>query len=152
MEGSGGRLISVARGCLEPLMTFSTLAVVLTLGGLFFLARGLAERSSTAYLVLGGLVTLGILVIGVILTVGIISFAYWMQGRSEAKEQARFIANTKENLALMQMTAKAQAAQNNMLLRQAREAQKQLPAPGDTVDMPHIEFDDAIFDELEMGD
>jgi len=150
MEGSGGRLVSAARGCMEPLMTLSTLAAVLALGGLIFLARGLAERSSTAYLVLGGLVTLGILVIGVALTVGIISFAYWMQGRSEAKEQARFIANTRENLALMQMTAKTQATQNNMLLKQAREAQRQLPAPAEGV--PSIEFDEAIFDELEMGD
>jgi hypothetical protein len=150
MEGSGSRLISAARGCLEPLMTLSTLAIMLALGGLFFLARGLAERSSTAYLVLGGLVTLGILVVGVALTVGIISFAYWMQSRSEATEQARFIANTKENLALMQMTAKTQATQNDMLLRQAREAQRQLPAPGG--DAPSIIYDEGIFDELEMGE
>jgi hypothetical protein len=152
MEGSGGRLFSALRGCLEPLMTFSTLVAVLALGGLVFLGVGVSRGDPIALVVLGGVIVLGVGLIFVGLTIGIIAFANWTQARIEAREQAQFIANAKQELAFMQATSRVQATQNSMLLKQAREAQRQLPAPGDTVDAPSIEFDEAIFDELEMGE
>jgi Na+-transporting methylmalonyl-CoA/oxaloacetate decarboxylase gamma subunit len=150
MEGSGGRLISAARGCLEPFLTLGTLVAVLALGGLVFLGVGVSKGDPIALVILGGVVVLGVGLIFVGLTIGIIAFANWSQARREIMEQARFRDNTKENLALMQATAKTQSVQNSMLLRQAREAQRQLPAPAE--DTPSIIFDEGIFDELEMND
>jgi uncharacterized protein YneF (UPF0154 family) len=134
---------------LEPLgivLSFVILGIIL---GLFFLARGISERSATAYLILGGLVTLAILSVGVGLTIGIIWFANRITERRELREQARFVDNAKENLAIMQMTARTQSTQNAMLLRQAREAQRQIPAPEGSEDIDALVFDDAVFDELD---
>jgi uncharacterized protein YneF (UPF0154 family) len=134
---------------LEPLGIVLSFVIVGIILGLFFLARGISERSATAYLILGGLVTLAILSVGVGLTIGIIWFANRITERRELREQARFVDNAKENLAIMQMTARTQSTQNAMLLRQAREAQRQIPAPEGNEDIDALVFDDAVFDELD---
>lgn len=134
---------------LEPLgivLSFVILGIIL---GLFALVQGIGQRSATAYLILGGLVTLSILSVGVGLTIGIIWFANRITERREMREQQRFRDNTKENLAVMQMTARTQATQNAMLLRQARETQRQISAPEGTEDIDALVFDDAVFDELD---
>jgi uncharacterized protein YneF (UPF0154 family) len=134
---------------LEPLGIVLSFVILGIIMGLFFLARGIGERSATAYLILGGLVTLGILSVGVGLTIGIIWFANRITERRELREQARFVDNAKENLAIMQMTARTQSTQNAMLLRQAREAQRQIGAPEGNEDIDALVFDDAVFDELD---
>jgi hypothetical protein len=156
MEDSGHRLISAAGGCLEPFMALPTLLIVLAIGGLFALWKGVSDGEPVAFVALGGVATLALVLIGVALAIGIIAFASWSETRRELRAQARFQQNTAENLAQMEAMAKvqiqqarAQATHNSMLLKQAREAQRQLPAPAE--DVPSIIYDEGIFDELEMG-
>lgn len=134
---------------LEPLgivMSFMILGIIL---GLFALAQGIGARAASAYLILGAIVAIVLIGLGVTITLAIIAFANRITERREMREQARFVDNAKENLAIMQMTARTQSTQNAMLLRQAREAQRQISAPEGTDDIDALVFDDAVFDELE---
>jgi thiol:disulfide interchange protein len=127
-------------------------AILVVLGisvGIFFLIRGLADRSVTAYMILGGMITLAIGLLFVALTIGILFFAHWIQSRQEAREQQRFLANAKEDLAIMAMMQKVQNQQNALLLKQSRDLTRQLPAPNGNESDGGFTFDDAIFDELE---
>ena len=142
---------------LEPL----TMAMLLILAGMvagsYFLARGLQDRSPGAFLVLGGLLPLGLGLLFVVLTLTILWFAHWMSERRDRIEAERFRMNVVENQGVLEAGFKAQgqaiktqAAMNAMLLRQARETQRMLPSPeGDAMDAPHISFDEAIFSELD---
>jgi magnesium-transporting ATPase (P-type) len=134
---------------LEPMGIVMSFVIVAIIGGIFFLAQGISARSATAYLILGAIVAIVLIGLGVTITLVIVAFANRITERREMREQARFVDNAKENLAIMQMTAKTQATQNAMLLRQAREAQRQLPAPEGTEDIDALVFDDAVFDELD---
>jgi hypothetical protein len=64
------------------------------------------------------------------------------------REQQNFMANVRENLAIMNAMQRVQNQQNAMLLKQARETPKALPA-GDPLDIDALMMDDSIFDELE---
>lgn len=134
---------------LEPLGIVMSFVIVGIIGGIFFLAQGISARSATAYLILGALVAIVLIGLGVTITLAIVAFANRITERQELREQQRFRDNVKENLAVMQMTARTQATQNAMLLKQARDAQRQLPAPEGTEDIDALVFDDAVFDELE---
>jgi hypothetical protein len=140
----------LAGNAFSAVTSLVTLAIVGVGAGIFFLARGLSERSATAYMVLGATVAIVLIGLGVTITLVIVAFANRITERQELREQQRFRDNVKENLAVMQMTARTQAAQNAMLLKQAREAQRQLPAP-ENEDIDALVFDDAVFDELEGG-
>ena len=66
-------------------------------------------------------------------------------------EQSRFKQNVNENLAMMGAVQRVQNQQNAMLLRQAREGQRALLAPGsETIDA--LEYDDAVFSELDAAE
>jgi hypothetical protein len=67
---------------------------------------------------------------------------------SARREQQNFVANARENLAIMNAMQRVQNQQNAMLLKQARDTQKALPA-GDLVDIDALVMDDTVFDELE---
>lgn len=64
------------------------------------------------------------------------------------REQQNFMANTKENWAIMSTMQRVQNQQNAMLLKQAKETHK-LPAPdGDVIDIDALVYDDDVFAEL----
>jgi hypothetical protein len=67
---------------------------------------------------------------------------------SARREQQNFMANVKENLAIMNAMQRVQNRQNAMLLNQAKEAQRALPA-GDVWDVDALAMDDSVFEELE---
>ena len=64
------------------------------------------------------------------------------------REQQNFMANVRENLAIMNAMQRVQNQQNAMLLKQAKETQKALPA-GDVWDVDALAMDDSVFEELE---
>ena len=64
------------------------------------------------------------------------------------REQQNFMANVRENLAIMNAMQRAQNQQNAMLLNQAKETQKALPS-GDVWDVDALAMDDSVFEELE---
>lgn len=141
-----GPLINIDFGWLETLILLSASGI----GGLLILlVVGLNKGKPVAFAVVGGLVTLGLILLGGGLVLLIMWFAYLMERGREKREQERWIDNSKENMALMHMTAKAQAQQNQMLLRQGRELARALPSPDDALDVDALVFDNAIFDELE---
>lgn len=124
--------------------------VFIALGaGAFFLVRGVQSETPAALMTLGALIALGLIALGGAGVLVVLWFAHRWGDRQARREQEDFSLNAKENLALMQATARVQATQNNMLLRQAREVQKALPAPGDSLDLDALVYDDAVFSELE---
>jgi hypothetical protein len=64
------------------------------------------------------------------------------------REQQNFMANVRENLAIMNAMQRVQNQQNAMLLKQAKETQKALPS-GDVWDVDALAMDDSVFEELE---
>lgn len=121
--------------------TFAT--VVLMLALLVGLALLAWHGNVAAGVVLGAVVAATLIGLGVILSL----VASWAAAK---REQAHFAANAKENLAIMAAMQRVQNAQNAMLLKQAREAQKMLPQPdGDVLDVDALVFSDDVFAELE---
>ena len=116
----------------------------------YFLVAGLMDGMSVAYVVLGGLVFLLVAGMGGLFVLVVQWMGEAREARRDRREQERFRDNTKENLAILQMTARAQGTQNVMLLRQAREMQRSLPAPADVARDAMIEFDPALFDEMSV--
>lgn len=69
------------------------------------------------------------------------------------QEQRHFMNNVRENMAIMGAMQKVQNQQNSLLLKQAREAQRQLPAPeGDVIDMDSLTWDEEVFSNLDEED
>lgn len=104
-----------------------------------YLSARKGEVASIAILVV--LVAIGLILLGVAITLAVLNMHY-------RREQARFAQNLQENLAIMSQMQQVQNQQNALLLRQAREAQKALPA-GDTFDADALLVDDSVFEELE---
>jgi thiol:disulfide interchange protein len=122
--------------------------IVGILVGIFFLMRGLEAHNAAAYIALGGVVALALVILGVLLTLFILWVANRQEERRERQEQERFTTNARENLAIMASMQRVQNAQNSMLLRQAREAKRALP-DNDVIDIDALVADDSVFDELE---
>jgi len=125
------------------------LGLVLLLAGGYALYAGVAAGNTLAIVAVTALVVLVLLGTGA----GGVLFVLNSAGKAEEKrarrEQEVFVLNAQENMAIMHATAKTQATQNTMLLRQARENQRALPAPEVTADLG-FQFDEANF--LELGD
>lgn len=101
-----------------------------------------AQGSIAAMVALAILTTIALVLVGA----GITLFAVKMM---LAKQQADFIANTKENLAIMQSMQNIQNSQNAHLLKQQAHLAKHqgaLPPPSNG----NILIPDAIFDDLEQ--
>ncbi len=103
------------------------------LAGLFYLAT---EGSTIAAAVLFSLWTIFCVVIGWILSI-------IQQRQTAAREQRAFMANMRENLAIMGAAQKVQNLQNQNLMQQLNRLPAQA-APGDS-----LLIEDAIFSELE---
>lgn len=134
----------------SPIASVIMLAMVAIGFGIYFLVRGLASNAPAALVSLGVLLTLGLVGLGSLVTLAILWVgSKFVRGR-EAREQARFVENAKENLAILLATTKVQGTQNTMLLRQARDTQKMITSGnGDTVDADFLQIDDDVFAELE---
>lgn len=139
-------LIKVDLGWLEILAALGAMGIA---GLLAWLVIGLNNREPGAYMVVGGFITLALILVGGGLVLGIMWFAYLMERGRERREQERWSNNARENLDIMQITARGQAIQNQMLLRQAQSLQRALPAPGDNLDVDALVFEDRVFAELE---
>lgn len=121
--------------------TFATVVLLLVMMvGLVWLT----DRGNTAAAVLLGVIGGAILIsLGVLITLA----ANWAAAK---REQASFVANARENLAMMQQMQKAQNLQNAMLLKQARETQRMLPGSvEEPTDIDALVFEDGVFEELE---
>lgn len=127
-----------------------TWLIVITAGGAFLLMRGIRERSAVAYVALGGVLFAVIFLLGITATLVIQAVDARRAERNARIEQERFTANAKENLAIMAGMQRVQNAQNTMLQKQLHETQRMLPAPDGEVVEALVEYDDAIFDELEV--
>lgn len=121
--------------------------------GVYLLYRGIEARSPVAYLVLGGLVFMVVAGIGG----GAVLFVMRQVVKAEEKrslvEQGRFRDNAIQDMGIMSAMQKVQNQQNAMLLKQAREAQRSLPAPeGDVIDVAGFQYSESLFDDIEMED
>lgn len=120
--------------------------------GAYLLYRGIESGNVVAIILTTALVVLILLAIGVGATLFILNTAARHEEKRSLVEQNRWQDNATENIAIMASMQKVQNLQNTQLLKQAREAQRSLPAPeGDVVDAGFT-FDAALFDELELED
>ncbi len=129
--------------------TLITTVIIAIGAGVFFLARGIADRSATAYLILGAIIALGLVGLGGGGVLGVMFFANVMQRRRDEVEAQRFAANAQEDMALMLSMQRAMNMQNQGLLRQVREQQKMLPKPGNGDVVEGFTFEESLFDELD---
>jgi len=119
-------------------------------GGAFLLYRGLESGNVLAIILTTALVVLTLLGLGAGATLFILNTAARREEKRSLVEQERWRDNAQENIAIMASMQTVQNRQNSMLLKQAREAQRQLPAPeGEVVDLG-FQFDEALFDDIEM--
>jgi hypothetical protein len=126
--------------------------IVMVLGG-FFVGRGLYRGDTLAIITITALVVLTLVGLGVGMTLLVLNHAYKHEERRAKaiaeQEQARFVDNARENIALMAGMQRVQNQQNAMLLKQARESTRLLPSPnGGNVDAGFT-FDDALFDDMD---
>jgi Na+/melibiose symporter-like transporter len=121
----------------------SILGIMLSLAGIAALVRGILDGVPVAYMVMGAIVFLVVTGMGGVSVLAVEWIGEAREARREAREQARFRDNAKENMAIMALTARAQSAQNAMLMRQV--GHPALPG-GEPVEM--IEYDPTIFDEM----
>jgi len=115
----------------------------------FFLVRGVQREDPAALMTLGGILVLSLVMVGGALALGTVWFTHHVARTREEREQAQFREDTHESVRVMAALSRAQNTQNQMLLRQARDLQRALPGPGDTIDIDALTFDDAVFSELE---
>lgn len=115
-----------------------TLVTLLGIGGLVYLIISARDGDVVSIATLAVLVSVALILLGVGISLVVLTMHY-------RREQARFAQNAKENLDIMQAMQRVQNLQNTQLLKQAR----QLPAPGDILDLDALQFDDAVFSELD---
>lgn len=131
-------------------VTIALMLMALALVG-YLLYRGIEAGNTIAIVVTTGVVVLSLIAIGVGLTLFILNTASRREERRSLTEQSRWQDNAIENLQIMGSMQKVQNQQNAMLLKQAREAQRALPAPeGDVIE--GFVFDPAMFDELDVDE
>ena len=124
--------------------------LTLLVGGLVLLVVGLANDNRMAYAITGAIVAVALMVVGGLIVIGVLTFAYKTERGRERREQDRFEDNARENLAIMAAMQKVQNQQNTQLLKQARETQRILPEPrGDVVDIDALLVEEDVFAELE---
>lgn len=119
------------------------LFLVALAAGAYVLYRGIESRSAVAYVILGGLVFMTVAGVGVLTTLFIMRQVVKAEERRALVEQGRFENNTRENLALLELQAKAQIAQAKVQEQQWRTTNRELdarykalPAPeSDVIDM-----------------
>ena len=114
----------------------------------YFLVAGVAAGELVAVVAATVVVVLGLLATGAGGVLVVLNCAGKAEEKRARRDQEVFVLNAQENLAIMHATAKTQATQNSMLLKQAREAQRALPAP-EVTDLG-FEFEESSF--LELGD
>ncbi len=119
------------------------------------LILGIKNGEIIAIVIATALSVLILVGIGVIATLFIISRAHKHEERRAAAEQARFRDNTKENLATLELQARAQLAQAKAqgeqwrVMRGEMDVIRRLPAPEDNGADAGFVFDDALFNELD---
>lgn len=141
-----GSIINIS---MEPLAAVIMLVLVAVGAGVFFLVRGLMNESPAAFAIGGGLATLAFFLLGTVWLLAVQAIGRKHERGREQATQETFILNAKENLAIMQATAKVQGTQNQMLLRQARDTTKMLSAPADEVD-GELSFDESVFADMDL--
>ena len=124
------------------------LLLALVAAGLFFLHRGLQNGDDLAV----AIAAIASVIIIQAITLGAVSIMRHMDAEDDRQrfmeEQSRFRDNLAENATLMASLQKSQNAQNAMLLKQAREAQRALPAPENDVIDVGLQFPDDFYSEL----
>ena len=124
----------------------SFVAAMLGIGSVAALVSGLLDGAPVAYTVLGGLVFLIVAGLGALVVLLVQWFDEAREARRARREQERFTANQNENLQIMALTAKTQAAQGLALTRQA-QATRLLPGGNAPSDM--IDFDPSLFTDVD---
>lgn len=132
--------------------------MLLVLLGLAFalLILGVKNGEIIAIVLATALSVLGLVGIGVAITLFIISRAHKHEERRAAAEQARFRDDTKQNLAMLELQARAQLTQARTQNEQWKVVRgemdtmrKMLPAPEDNGADVGFVFDESLFDELD---
>ena len=124
----------------KAIVILSTMALA-TIGGLLYLAMA---GNVWATGILFSLWTVLMIVTGWGLSI-------FQQGRATAKEQSAFLANAKENLALMASMQSVQNRQNQTLMQQLGTVAR-LPQAGPGLDLSKsLLIEDGLFEELESG-
>ena len=95
--------------------------VLFFLGLLIWLFISARNGDTVSIAILAVLVAIVLILLGVGITLAVLNMHY-------RREQARFAQNMQENLAIMSTMQRVQNQQNAMLLKQARETNKVLPA------------------------
>jgi hypothetical protein len=134
---------------LEPVASVIMVAVLAIGFGAFFLVRGLADESPAAFAIVGGMATLALFLLGTIWLLVVQGIGRKHERNREAATQESFILNAKENLLIMQQTARAQGIQNATLLKQQAAQQRLLPPGGNTTD-GELSFDESVFADMEL--
>jgi hypothetical protein len=144
-EGKSGCMPGVL-GLVGEVLTSAVIWGVLALtAGAYFLYRGLSHGDTTAYAVLGGLLTLALAGIGGGAVLGVLWAGYRFEAGRDRREQARFRDNTRENLALMTAQANAQTAQARMLSSHQAALTRALPDPrAGAIEGDFVRFDPAL--------
>lgn len=131
--------------------------MIVVLTGLAFtvLILGIKNGEIIAIVIGTVLSVLFLLGLGVAATLFIMSRAHKHEERRAVAEQARFRDNTKENLATLELQARAQLAQARVQDQQWKVVRgemdtmrKMLPGPDNGADGGFV-FDDSLFDELD---
>jgi sulfite exporter TauE/SafE len=117
--------------------------VLCLLGFLLWLYISASKGDTGSIAVLAVFAAVFLILLGVGITLAVLSVHY-------RREQMRFNQNVGENLAIMSKMQQIQNQQNAMLLKQAREVHKALPA-GNALDIDALVVDDSVFSELEEG-
>jgi hypothetical protein len=127
------------RAWLAPGVIFS-LAIV---GGMVWLVGQARQGDVASIAVLAVLASVLLILVGW-------GFSTLTNAMNARTEQRHFMNNVRENLAIMGAMQKVQNQQNTMLLKQAKEQQRQLPVPeGDVIDMDSLTWDEDVFSDLD---
>jgi uncharacterized membrane protein len=115
--------------------------VLFLLGFLTWLYISATQGNTVSIAILAVLVAILLILLGVGIALAVLNMHY-------RREQGRFAQNTQENLAIIAAVQRVQNEQNAMLLKQARETRKALPA-ADGFDIDALLVDGSVFEELE---
>lgn len=136
---------------LEAFGAVAMMALVAVGAGVFFLVRGLMNESPAAFAIGGGLATLALFLLGTVWLLTVQAIGRKHERNREQAAQENFVLNAKENLAIMQATARAQGVQNATLLKQQTAQQRLLPAAGgESLDIEaYIGLNDSVLNDLD---